>query len=100
MIATIKPKFSLGQIVSTTGAVEALREAAQSASAFLQRHVQGDWGDLCEEDREANDQALLDGSRLLSAYRTSLGEKLWVITEAVDDSGKRAATTLLLPSEY
>jgi hypothetical protein len=43
---------------------------------------------------------LIDGSRLLSAYRTALGEKLWIITEAVDDSGNRAATTILLPSEY
>jgi hypothetical protein len=43
---------------------------------------------------------LIDGSRLLSANRTSNGEKIWIITEAVDDSGKRAATTILLPSEY
>jgi hypothetical protein len=100
MIAQTQPQFSLGQIVATPGALEALRKAGQSASAFLQRHVQGDWGDLCEEDREANEQALLDGSRILSAYRTSIGERLWIITEAVDDSGNRAATTILLPSEY
>jgi hypothetical protein len=43
---------------------------------------------------------LIDGSRILSAHRTSLGEKLWIITEATDDCGKRAATTILLPSEY
>jgi len=54
---------------------------------------------LFEVDRRANDQTLIDGSRLLSAYRTSLDEKLWIITEAVDDSVKRAAT-ILLPSEY
>jgi hypothetical protein len=67
---------------------------------FLQRHVQGDWGELREEDRLANNQALIDGSRILSTYRTSLGVKLWVITEAVDDPGQRAATAILLPSEY
>ena len=55
-------------------------------------------GDVCDE--QANDDALIDGFRLLSAYRTSLGEKLWIITEAADDSGHRAATTILLPSEY
>jgi hypothetical protein len=43
---------------------------------------------------------LLDGSRLLSAHRTSLGEKIWIITEAADESGHRVATTILLPSEY
>ncbi len=100
MIAKAQPKFSLGQVVATPGALKALENAGQTAFEFLKRHVRGDWGELCEEDRQANDQALLDGSRLLSAYRTSLGDKLWVITEAADDSGNRAATTILLPSEY
>jgi hypothetical protein len=71
-----------------------------SGTVWPNRHAHGDWGDVFEEDRQANDQALLDGSRILFAHRTSLGEKLWVITEAVDDAGKRAATTILLPSEY
>lgn len=100
MIAKSQPKFSLGQLLITPGALEVLEQAGQSAAEFLQRHARGDWGEVCDEDRQLNDQALLDGSRLLSAYRTSLGEKLWVITEAADDSGKRAATTILLPSEY
>jgi len=100
MIAKTQPKFSLGRVLSTPGALEALEKAGQSAIEFLQRHVKGDWGQLCEEDRQANEQSLLDGSRLLSAYRTSLGEKIWIITEAVDDAGHRAATTVLLPSEY
>ena len=76
------------------------RKGRSKAHRIRQRHAHGDWGDVCEEDRQANEQALIDGSRLLSVYRTSLGEKLWVITEAADDSGKRAATTILLPSEY
>jgi hypothetical protein len=100
MIAKAQPKFILGQIVATPGAIDALNDAGQSAADFLNRHAQCDWGDLDEEDRQANDQALIDGSRILSAYRTSLGEKLWIITEAADESGHRAATTILLPSEY
>jgi hypothetical protein len=100
MIAQSQPKFSLGQIVATPGALEALGKARQSAAEFVERHARCDWGDVCEEDRRLNDEALIDGSRLLSAYRTSLSEKLWIITEAADDSGKRAATTVLLPSEY
>ncbi len=99
MITKSQPKFSLGQIVATPGALEALEKAGQSAAQFLQRHIRGDWGDLCDDDRQANDEALIDGSRLLSAFRTSLGEKIWVITEAADDSGDRATTTILLPSE-
>lgn len=100
MSETRRPKFSLGQIVATPGALEAIRDAGQSPADFLARHVRGDWGDLCEDDRRLNNLALTDGSRLLSAYTTAKGERLWIITEAADDSGRRAATTLLLASEY
>lgn len=96
----MKPKFNLGQTVATPGALEALQESGQSPGDFLGRHVRGDWGDVCDDDKLANDQSLIDGSRLLSAYRTSKGTKLWIITEATDDQGHRAATTILLPSEY
>ena len=58
-------KLSLGRIVATPGALHALREAGQSADEFLARHVTGDWGDLDDEDRQANELALIDGSRLL-----------------------------------
>ncbi|HLN28591.1 MAG TPA: hypothetical protein VK395_12685 [Gemmataceae bacterium] len=93
-------KFSLGQVLATPGALEVLGKSRQQPAEFLARHARGDWGDLSEEDRLLNDQALTDGSRLLSTYRTSRGTKLWVITEAADDQGRRAATTILLPEEY
>lgn len=88
-------KFSLGQIVATPGALEALAQSGQSASVFLNRHATGDWGEVCPEDAGLNDDALVNGDRLLSAYRTNRSEKLWVITES-----DRSVTTLLLPSEY
>jgi hypothetical protein len=93
-------KFSPGQIVATPGALEALEEAGQTAAFFLDKHLRGDWGCVDAEDWQANEQAILDGSRLLSAYHTLKGKKLWIITEATDDDGKRAATTILLPDEY
>jgi hypothetical protein len=92
--------FKLGAVVATPGALAALEKAGQSPWEFLARHVQGDWGVVDAEDSEANNQALKDGSRLLSAYLLKTGEKLWLITEAEDDHGNRAATTLLLPDEY
>lgn len=95
-----KKLFSLGLIVGTPGALAALEEAKQTADELLLRHVSGDWGCVCEEDRALNDEAVLDGSRLLSAYKLMSGTKIWVITEATDDEGQRAATTILLPSEY
>jgi hypothetical protein len=93
-------KFSPGQIVATPGALEALGAAGQQPGEFLSRHLRGDWGDLDPEDCRLNDQALLDGSRIMSSYTTRSNEKLWVITEAAGDDGRRASTCLLLPSEY
>ena len=95
-----KTEFSLGQILATPGALDAIEEAGQLAVDFLNRHAQGDWGEVGEEDAQLNQQALADGSRLLSVYRTSKGVKLWIITEATDDTDQRAATTILLPEEY
>ena len=93
-------KFSLGQVVATPGALEALADAGQTPEFFLEMHVAGNWGDVDIEDKNANDHALVDGGRLLSAYRTLRNVRIWIITEAVDDNGKRIATTLLKPSEY
>jgi hypothetical protein len=95
------PKFDPGQIVATPGALEAIRASGQSPEVFLAAHLEGYWGgDLCEEDRLLNEEALIDGSRLLSAYKTLRGEKIWVITEAVGDDGRRASSCILLPGEY
>lgn len=88
-----QPKFSLGQVVATAQAMATL--ANTDMQLALQRHVTGDWGDVGKEDREANEQALLNGTRLLSIYRSSKGVKFWIITEA-----DRSATTVLLPEDY
>lgn len=89
------PRFSLGQIVATPGALKALDESGESALEFLHRHASGDWGELDEEDKRENELSLAQGFRLLSAYRLRNDEKLWIITEA-----DRSVTTLLLPDEY
>ena len=87
--------FALGQVVATPGALKACEEANQTPLEFVSKHVAGDWGIVCKEDAELNNQALKEGSRLLSAYETNNNQKIWVITEA-----DRSATTLLLPEEY
>jgi len=78
-----------------SGRIVRIGEGWTSPGEFLARHHSGDWGDLEEEDRQENARSLEHGFRLLSAYKTVAGEKLWVITEA-----DRSVTTLLLPSEY
>jgi hypothetical protein len=77
-------RFPLGRMVATPEALRALEEAGQNAIEFIYRHQQGDWGDLVDKEL-----------RIFSAYHTSKGTKVWVITEA-----DRSATTVLLPSEY
>lgn len=95
-----RPRFDLGQLVATPGALEALTESGAHPLDFAMRHVSGDWGECDAHDRQANDQALVEGSRIFSVYRTRSGVKLWVITEAKDDAGRRASTCILLPEEY
>jgi hypothetical protein len=90
-----KPKFSLGQLVATPAALRALEEAGQSPAFFLERHLNGDWGEVDASDWRANDEALVTGERLLSAYQTLRGVKIWIITEA-----DRSSSCCLLPSEY
>jgi hypothetical protein len=82
-------------LFATPRALETLAYAGQSAEDLLRRHVSGDWGDLDDDDRRANAEALETGARILSAYVTVLGERLWIITEA-----DRSLTTILRPDEY
>lgn len=101
MTTQTQPKFKLGQILATPGALEALHRNHTDGLEFLRRHVSGDWGAVCRDDAELNDLALQDGSRILSAYLLADETKLWIITDAtIDDHGNRQATTFLLPEEY
>jgi len=87
-------RFALGQLVATLGALAALEEAGTSPADLIGRHLSGDWGTVDKDDWRANDRALLEGTRLLSAYQLpGTGGKIWVITE-----WDRSATTILLPS--
>ena len=90
------PLFSAGRIVATPGALALLEQANKSPLELLSRHLRGDWGDdLCQEDKTENELSLKYGFRLLSSYRVTDTEKIWIITEA-----DRSVTTLLLPAEY
>jgi len=100
MIQISKPDFPIGKLLATPAVLSALEEADVDIIDLVERHITKDWGDLSEEDKQANDEALHDGSRMLSAYSLPKTEvKIWMITEAADDNGERAATTVLLPEE-
>jgi hypothetical protein len=92
----MKPLFPLGQIVATPNALALLTKTGVTPLSLIHRHVIGDFGDVCDEDKRANLQALKDETRIFSGYLIgSEGDKIWVITEA-----DRSVTTLLLPEDY
>lgn len=93
-------KFEPGDIYSTDKVNERLSQD-NGFSLFvlvsLNRHLNGDWGNICEEDKAQNEEALVDGLRLMSVYKRKdhPDDTIWIITEA-----DRSATTILLPDEY
>ena len=93
-------RFALGVVVATPGSLEAFNSSGEQPAPFLKRHMAGDWGLVDVDDSKANETALEDGSRILSAYNLRSGERIWIITEAVGDDGRRASTCILLPDEY
>jgi hypothetical protein len=88
-------RFNLGCIVATPGALRAMEKSGDTPDTFLSRHASGDWGELCDEDKSANEVAIQDNERIMSVYSLADGEKIWVITES-----DRSVTTVLLPDEY
>ncbi len=94
------PTLDLGRLRITPAALQIVRESGQRLDEFLNRHIQGERGHVFEENKLQNDQAVRTGGRIVSVYRTDNGTKIWIVTEAVDDAGNRAGTTILLPSEY
>lgn len=90
-----KPRFSLGQVVATPGALAALETTNQTPMELLQRHIVLDQGELDKEDQQTNEAAVKNGERILSSYLLNDGTKIWIITEA-----DRSSTCLLLPDEY
>lgn len=93
-----RPLFPLGQVVITSHAQYLLATHQIDASLLVHRHQRGDWGDLCQTDKETNEEALISKGRLLSSYDLPIPDmslKLWIITE-----WDRSITTLLLPEDY
>lgn len=94
IVRIAEPKFELGDVVMTQGASDILSDQPLLHECLV-RHAKGDWGDLSDHDRKANDEALKTGERIFSAYTIADDKKIWIITEA-----DRSVTTFLLPEEY
>ena len=81
--------------MATPAALHAIEDSGQTPDFFLDHHVQGDWGEVDDGDKALNNVAVVNGERLLSAYRTLRNVRVWIITEA-----DRSSTCILLPQEY
>lgn len=91
-------KFKPGQLVVTRGVNDLMfdnEKFAMHVQLSLRRHLEGDWGELCDEDRVANESALQGGERLFSVYKKEGLPTIWIITER-----DRSVTTTLFPDEY
>jgi hypothetical protein len=91
--------FALGQTYATPAALDLLRAAQVSPADLLAEHQAGNWGDLDSDDAAANELAVTSGARILSVRKLG-ADRIYVITEAENDDGLRASTTILLCSEY
>lgn len=97
-------EFMLGRVVHTPGVLREVDPFAMLRA--LIRHANGDWGDTDLADRNLNDEAVETGGRVFSVFEVPSREKademvrIWVITEAEDDTGARQSTCILLPEEY
>ena len=89
------PLFPLGDLVATPGALSLLERYRINPLSLLARHLQGDWGNVSDDDRAANDDAVRLGNRILSSYSLGENDKVWIITEH-----DRSSSCILLPSEY
>jgi len=95
---TIATKFKLGKLLMTRGVNDRVADDLEFSKFVLdslRRHARGDWGDMCQEDKDENDYSLDKPLRIFSAYEHPTLPKIWIITEA-----DRSATTILFPEEY
>lgn len=91
---------TLGRLYTTRGVFEQMDQSPffyDFVWKSLKRFVEHDWGEMAEEDKKLNDEAVKSGDqRVFAAYEDKDYDfKIWIITEA-----DRLATTVLFPEEY
>ncbi len=95
--------FVSGPLYMTSGVSRAIEQDyrfGEFVHNSIKRHLNCDFGDIDPEDKGCNEQAIIDGGRIFSVYRSTNSiiddlAKIWIITEA-----DRSSTTVLFPKEY
>lgn len=95
--------FNMGQVVVTRSIndlMAAEEKFAVEVTVALQRYAVKDWGNLDEEDKQTNEEALNypDDLYVMGAYDTSKG-KIWIITNRISEKAGENATTVCFPDE-
>lgn len=95
--------FNIGKILVTQGINEAMEKNSRFSAEVilsLQQFAAKDWGNLDDEDKHANEDALNypDGLYLLATYETCKG-KIWIITNRISEHAGDNATTICFPYE-
>lgn len=93
----------MGQVVVTKSIndlMAAEQKFAVEVTVALQRYAVKDWGNLDEEDKRVNEEALKypDDLYVMGAYDTSKG-KIWIITNRISEKAGDNATTVCFPDE-
>ena len=88
------------RVAITPGAVALLeKHPTISAQKLLARFFEGDWGTVCDEDWQGNNDSVKSGGQLIGSYEAGPGNKVWVVQDPGHNEEHRV-TTLLLPDEY
>jgi len=88
-------KFALGHVRTTRAALLEMIVAGQDPMTLLRRHAWGDWGDVDGAYRTRNDQAVIRGDYLISAYLLGTRVEIWIVTNA-----DRSLSMFLRSEEY
>jgi len=95
VLSLCRPLFQPGRLLMTPGVTRLVHDHQFNLMSYLSRHLSGDWGDISETDRRANQLALRDGDALRSAYQVTPDLRLLIVTAA-----RRDVTTARLPGEH
>lgn len=90
----LEPKFPLGKTYATAAVTEWANQHGIDLNKLMWRHHCGEWGDLCDDDKAANETALVHGDQILSTYKIG-NRKIYIVTESA-----RSSTTIMLATEY
>lgn len=92
-------KFQTGKILFSRQVNDRVAEDtnfSQFVLLSLRKYKSCDWGNMVDDDKKENDDAVVAGDRIFAAYIYPMDNtKIWIITEA-----DRSATTVLFPDEY